>query len=69
MATTKAGQRAVNKYIKNNYDRINLTLPAGQKAVVDALAAEMGISTNKLINELLRVKTGQTEEQWKKPEQ
>ena len=23
MATTKAGQKAVNKYVKNNYDRIN----------------------------------------------
>ena len=27
MSTTKAQQKAVNKYIKNNYDRINVTIP------------------------------------------
>lgn len=25
--TTKAAQKAVNKYIANNYDRVNLTMP------------------------------------------
>ena len=28
---SKAQQRAVNKYVKENYDRINVTFPKGQK--------------------------------------
>lgn len=28
---SKAQQKAVNKYISNNYDRINLTVPKGKK--------------------------------------
>ena len=27
---SKAQQKAVNKYISNNYDRINLTVPKGK---------------------------------------
>lgn len=69
MATTKAQQKAVNKYIKNNYDRLNITLPAGQKAAVEAAAARRGISINALVNALLMAETGQTEEEWKEPEQ
>ena len=38
MATTKASQRAVNKYMKENYDRINLTMPKGNKEIVQAHA-------------------------------
>jgi predicted HicB family RNase H-like nuclease len=67
MPTTKAQQRAVNKYIKNNYDRLNATIPAGQKAAVEAAAARRGISLNALVNALLMAETGQTEEQWKNP--
>ena len=29
--TTKASQRAVNKYIANNYDRLNITVPKGKR--------------------------------------
>lgn len=46
MAISKAQQRAVNKYIKNNYDRLNITLPAGQKSIVEAAAAAAGESVN-----------------------
>ena len=31
VATTKAQQKAVNKYIKKNYDRINVTIPKNVK--------------------------------------
>lgn len=34
VATTKASQRAVNKYMKENYDRINLTVPKGEKGTI-----------------------------------
>ena len=51
--TTKAEQRAVNKYIKNNYDRVNLTMPKGKKEEYKKMAESEGKSLNKLIVELL----------------
>ena len=39
MATTKAGQKAVNKYVKNNYDRINFTIKKGAKEKLAEVAA------------------------------
>ncbi len=50
MPTTKAGQRAVNKYMKENYDRINLTVPKDRKEVIKAHAENMGESVNGFIN-------------------
>ena len=50
MATTKAGQRAVNKYMKENYDRVNLTMPKGKKDVVQDHATQRGESVNAFIN-------------------
>ena len=49
MATTKAAQRAVNKYMKENYDRINLTLPKGEKEAIKAHAEARGESVNGFI--------------------
>ena len=49
MATTKAGQRAVNKYMKENYDRINLTVPKGHKESIKAHADALGESVNGFI--------------------
>ena len=65
MATTKAQQRAVNKYIKGNYDRINLTIPKGRKQAVEAHAQSKGESVNGLVNGLLRTDMGLTEDEWK----
>lgn len=50
MATTKASQRAVNKYMKENYDRVNLTMPKGKKDTVQAHATQQGESVNAFIN-------------------
>lgn len=50
MATTKASQRAVNKYMKENYDRVNLTMPKGKKDNVQAHAEARGESVNAFIN-------------------
>ena len=50
MATTKASQRAVNKYMKENYDRVNLTMPRGKKEAVQAHAAQNSESVNAFIN-------------------
>ena len=48
-AVPKANQRAVNKYKKNNYDRIEITVPKGQRAVFQAHAAARGESVNGFI--------------------
>lgn len=46
---SKAQQKAVNKYVKNNYDRINVTFPKGRKADLQAAAALYDISVNAYI--------------------
>lgn len=50
MTVSKAQQRAVNKYMKENYDRVNLTLPKGKKDAVKAHAENRGESLNAFIN-------------------
>ena len=50
MPVPKANQRAVNKYVKNNYDRINVTMPKGRKDTVKARADAQGQSVNAYIN-------------------
>ena len=50
MPATKAQQRAVNKYMKTNYDRINLTMPKGRKDEIKAHASARGESVNAFIN-------------------
>ena len=49
MQASKAQQRATNKYMKANYDRVNLTLPKGRKAELQAHAAQRGESLNGFI--------------------
>ena len=43
---SKAQQKAVNKYVKNNYDRINVTFPKVQKEVIMQAAEAAGESVN-----------------------
>lgn len=47
--TSKAAQKAVNKYIKNNYDRIYLTAPKGKKEEYRKMAEAEGKSLNQFI--------------------
>lgn len=46
---SKAQQKAVNKYVKNNYDRINVTFPKGKKELLKAHATTRGESVNAFI--------------------
>lgn len=46
---SKAQQKAVNKYVKNNYDRINVTFPKGQKEILKQHAEKCGESVNAFI--------------------
>ena len=48
MPATKAQQRAVNKYMKQVYDRINLTVKKGQKQIIQE--ESRGDSVNGFIN-------------------
>ena len=50
MATTKAQQKAVDKYVKANYDRIEFKAPKGRKAEIKAHAEARGESVNGFIN-------------------
>ena len=48
--TTKAQQAAVRKYVKKTYDRMDLVLPKGQKAVIKTCAASLGETANAFVN-------------------
>lgn len=51
MAISKAQQKAVQKYVQNNYDRIaSITVPKGHKAEIQAHAKARGESMNSFIN-------------------
>ena len=63
-----------NQHIKENYDRINLIVPKGQKENIRRIAEEMGMSVNEYIctlifkdtatgHSLMQVHKGLTEEQ------
>lgn len=47
--TSEAQIRAVRKWDKDNYDRISIVVPIGQKEVVKAHAIEMNESLNGFI--------------------
>lgn len=50
MPASKAQQKAQNKWIAKAYDRINLTVPKGQKGRLQAHAEAHGESVNGFIN-------------------
>ena len=47
---SKSQQRAVNKYMKEKYDRINLLLPKGKKDIVQDHVQITSESVNAFIN-------------------
>lgn len=49
MPVSKAQQKAVNKYMAANYDRVNVTMPKGKKDVIKAHAEARGESVNGFI--------------------
>lgn len=53
MPVSKAQQKAVNKYMKEKYDRINLTVPKGKKEIIQAHAEQCGESVNGFINRVI----------------
>lgn len=57
MATSKAQQKAVQKYVKDKYDRVVLTMPKGKKEVLQDHASRYGLSVNAYINAAIDEKT------------
>ena len=47
---SKSQQKAVHKYVKANYDRLDLTIPKGNKDIIKAHAERRGESVNGFIN-------------------
>lgn len=66
---SEARKRANKKWNDANlsvkYDRIQIVVPKGRKATVEALAAARGESVNGLVNGLLRGAAGVSVEEWK----
>lgn len=54
MAVSKAQQKSVNKYIKNNYDRFNITVQKGSKQLIEAAAKEQNESINGYIKKAIK---------------
>ena len=52
--TSAAQQRAVHKYVKNNYDRLELSVPKGEKATIQQAAKQAGQSVNAYVVEAVR---------------
>ena len=43
----------MHKYVKDNYDRMELTVPKGRKAEIKAIAESRGQSVNAFVNEAI----------------
>ena len=69
MPYTKAGMKAVDKYVRNNYDSFLVRVPKGRKEIIEKCAKAQGESVNGLLNRLLREAVGMSEEAWKTPEE
>jgi predicted HicB family RNase H-like nuclease len=50
MPVSKAQQRAVTKYMKENYDEFKVRLPKGTKDQIRAAADQQGLSINAWIS-------------------
>lgn len=62
MAISKAQQKAVNRYMAANYDRVNLTVPKGKKDVIKAHSEARGESVNGFINRAVDETMGRDKE-------
>ena len=59
MPVSKAQQKAVNKYMAENYDRINLVVPKGRRDELRAQAEAAGKSLNAYLIGLIEGETQQ----------
>ena len=68
---SEARKRANKKWNDENmakkYDRIQLVVPKGRKADIEAYAKSRGDSVNGMMNAFLREALGMSEDEWKDP--
>ena len=55
---SKAQQKAVQKYVKNNYDRVVVTFPKGRRDEIKNAAASVGESLNSYIKKAVDQRMG-----------
>lgn len=53
MPASKAQQKAVSKYMKENYDEVKIRMPKGKKAKIKAYADSKGESINGFVNKAI----------------
>lgn len=65
-ARKRANKKWNDENMAKKYDRIQLVVPKGRKADIDAYAKAKGESVNGLVNGLLRAALEMSEEEWKR---
>ena len=60
---SKAQQKAVAKYMKENYDVFQIRMPKGKKEIIKTVAENQGKSVNGFINEAIDEKIDRNEKQ------
>ena len=60
---SKAQQKAVAKYMKNNYDELKVRMPKGKKDIIKTAAENQAKSVNGFINEAIDEKIGRNGEE------
>lgn len=58
MSVSEAQKKAVTKYTRENYDKILVTIPKGEREKIKAAAATAGMSMNAFIVEAIAEKIG-----------
>lgn len=53
MPVSKAQQKAVSKYMKENYDVYQIRMPKGKKEEIKVFADSRGKSLNRFVNEAI----------------
>lgn len=60
MAVSKAQQKAVSKYMKENYDEVKVRVPKGRKDEIQIFAAQTGESVNGFIKRAIGEAMGES---------
>lgn len=63
----KTSSTVKNRYNAKTYDRVQIVVPKGRKAAIEAHAKQKGESVNGLVNALLRADMGLSADEWKQP--
>lgn len=66
MSVSEAQKKAVTKYTRENYDKILVTIPKGEREKIKAVAETAGMSMNAFIVDAIRGKIAELETVQKK---